>query len=132
MGSLQQQILTLAHFEVTKDSNYTPYFTNQLKKQIHHLLNEIRFMHKVQYVGKVETASNIKLNNHMKVCQFAFQRPGHSFSLHAKFTLIEQLSSIHTTDKDTIKFRLKRRQDFRIQKFETLIPKKPKQELNNI
>ena len=68
----------------------------------------------------------------MKVCRFAFQRPGHSFSLHAKFTLIEQLSSIHTTDKDTIKFRLKRRQDFRIQKFETLIPKKPNQELNNV
>ena len=132
MGSLQQQILTLAHFEVTKDSNYTPYFTNQLKKQIHHLLNEIRFIHKVQYVGKVETASNIKLSNHMKVCRFAFQRPGHSFSLHAKFTLIEQLSSIHTTDKDTIKFRSKRRQGFWIQKLETLIPKKPNQKLNNV
>ena len=124
--------MTLAHFEVTKDSNYTPYFTNQLKKQIHHLLNEIRFIHKVQYVGKVETASNIKLSNHMKVCRFAFQRPGHSFSLHAKFTLIEQLSSIHTTDKDTIKFRSKRRQGFWIQKLETLIPKKPNQKLNNV
>ena len=89
-------------------------------------------MHKVQYVGKVETASNIKLNKHMNVCRFAFQRPGHSFSLHAKFTLIEQLSSIHTTDKDTIKFRSKRRQGFWIQKLETLIPKKPNQKLNNV
>ena len=35
------------------------------------------------------------------------RKPGHSFNLHAKFTLIEQLSNIHTTDKDTLKFRLK-------------------------
>ena len=33
-----------------------------------------------------------------------FRKPGHSFNLQAKFTLIEELSNIHTTDKDTLKF----------------------------
>ena len=61
-----------------------------------------------------------------------FRKPGHSFNLHAKSTLIEQLSNIHTTHKDTLKFRLKRREDFWIQKLETLTPKKLNQELNNV
>ena len=41
---------------------------------------------KIQYVGKAEA-------------DFHFRKPGHSFNLHAKFTLIEQLRNIHTTDK---------------------------------
>ena len=69
---------------------------------------------KVQYVGKAETPFNIRLNNHRKdvnnpksiPADLHFRKPEHSFNLHAKFTLIEQLSNIHTTDKDTLKFRL--------------------------
>ena len=61
-----------------------------------------------------------------------FRKPGHSFNLHAKFTLIEQLSNIHTTDKDTLKFRLKRRKDCWIQKLKMLTPKGINQELNNV
>ena len=75
---------------------------------------------KSKYVGKAETAFNIRLNNHRKdvnnpksiPADFHLRKPGHSFNLHAKLTLIEQLSNIHTTDKGTLKFRLKRREDF--------------------
>ena len=95
---------------------------------------------RVQYVGKAETAFNIRLNNHRKdannpksmPADLHFRKHGHSFNLHAKFTLIEQLSNIHTTDKDTLKFQLKRREDFWIQKLETLTPKGLNQELNNV
>ena len=85
----------------------------------------------VQYVGKAETAFNIRLNTHKKdvnnpkpfPADLHFRKPGHSFNLHAKFTLIEQLSNIHTTDKDILKFQLKCREDFWIKKLETLTPK---------
>ena len=58
-----------------------------------------------------------------------FRESGHSFNLPAKFILIEQLSNIHTTDKNTLKFQLKRREDFWIQKLETLTPKGLNQEI---
>ena len=75
---------------------------------------------KIQYVGKDETAFNIRLSNHRKdvnnpksiPADFHFRKPEQSFNLHEKLTLIEQLSNIHTTDKETSKFRLKRREDF--------------------
>ena len=78
---------------------------------------------KIQYVGKAKTAFNIRLNNNRKdvnnpkpiPAAFHFRKPGHSFNLHVKFTLMEQLSNIHTTDKETLKFRLKRCKDFWIQ-----------------
>ena len=95
---------------------------------------------KIQYVGKAETAFNIRLNNHRKdvnnpksiPANFHFRKPGHSFNLHAKFTLIEQLSNIHTTNKETLKFRLKCCEDFWIQKLETLTSKGLNQEVNNV
>ena len=61
-----------------------------------------------------------------------FRNSGNSFNLHAKFTLVEQLSNIHTTDKDTLKFRLKHREDFWIQKLEMLTPEELQEELNNV
>ena len=69
---------------------------------------------KIQYVGKAEAAFNMILNNHRKdvnnpkfiPVDFHFRKPGHSFILHAKVTLIEQLNNIHTTDKETLKFQL--------------------------
>ena len=52
---------------------------------------------KVQYVGKAEAVFNIRLNNHRKdvsnsksiAVDLCFRKPGHSFNLHAKFTLIK-------------------------------------------
>ena len=93
----------------------------------------------IRYVVKAETAFNIRLNNYRKdvnnpksiPADFHFRKPGHSFNLHVKFILIEQLSNIQTTDKETLKFRLKPREDFWIQKLETLTPKGLNQKLNN-
>ena len=86
------------------------------------------------------TAFNVKLNNHRKdinnpksiPADFHFRKPGNSFNLHAKHTLIEQLSNIDTAVKETLKFQWKRREDFWIQKLETLTPKGLNQELNNV
>ena len=83
---------------------------------------------KDQYVAKAETTFNTRLNNHRKnvnnpkyiPADQHFRKPGYSFNLHAKFTLIEQLSNIHRTDKDTLKILLKCCEDFWIQKLETL------------
>ena len=81
---------------------------------------------------------DISLNNHRKdisnpksiPVDLHYRKPGHSFDLHAKFTLSEKLSILHTTDNDTLKFRLKSRKDFWIQKLETLTPNGLNQELN--
>ena len=76
---------------------------------------------KVQYAGKAQTTFNIRLNNHRKdvnnpksiLADLHFREPGHSFNMHVKFTLMEQqVSNIYTTDKDTLKFLLKCREDF--------------------
>ena len=95
---------------------------------------------KVQYVGKAETIFNIRLNNNRKdvnnpksiPADLHFRTPGHSFNLHAKFTVIQRLSNTRTKDRDILKFRLKRREDFSIQKLETLTPIGLNQELSNV
>ena len=85
-------------------------------------------LHKAHYVGQAETAFNIRLNNYRKVvnnpklipANLNFRKLGQSFNLHARFTLIEQLSNIHKTNKDAIKLLIKRREDFWIKKPESL------------
>ena len=83
---------------------------------------------------------NLKLYNHRKdvnnlkaipTCNH-FKMHGHNFMKHAKFTLIEQLMEISNVSKDTLRLRLKRREDFWIIKLETLAPKGLNQELNNV
>ena len=95
---------------------------------------------KIQYVGKSETPFNLRLNNHRKdvynpkaipACNH-FKIHGHKFMKHAKFTPIEQLAEISNVSKDTLRLRLKRREDFWIIKLETLAPKGLNQELNNV
>ena len=51
---------------------------------------------------------------------------------HAKFTLLEQSTEISNVSKDTVRLRLKEREDFWIIKLETLTPKGLNQELNNV
>ena len=61
---------------------------------------------------KAETTLNIRLNDRRKdvnnpkyiPADLHFRKPGHSFNLHVRFTLIKQLSNVHATDKDTLKF----------------------------
>ena len=134
--------------QVIDTSKFGSYQTHQLYTIFHKLNCKSKFIIylmecascRVQYVGRAETAFNIRLNKHRNVVNnpksippdLHFRKPGHSFNLHAKFTLIERLSNIHTTDKDILKFRLKRREDFWIQKLETVTPKGLNQELNNV
>ena len=132
--------------QVTDTSTFRSYQTQQLYTIFHKLNCKSKFiiylmecvLCKVQYVRKAETAFNIRLNNHRKdisnpksiPADLHFRKSGDSFNLHAKFTLIEELSNIHTTDKDTLEFPLKRRKDFWFQKLETLAPKGLNQELD--
>ena len=93
---------------------------------------------KIQYVRKSETHFNLRLNNHRKdvnnpkaisACSH-YKIHGHNFMKHSKFTLIEQLTE--NVSKDTLKLRLKRREDIWIIKVEKLAPKGLNQELNNV
>ena len=97
---------------------------------------------KLQYVGKAEIPFNIRLNNHRKdaignnpkaiPASIHFKQPGRNFNKHAKFTLTEQINNTINTDIDTIKTRLKRREDFWILKLDTLTPEGLNQGLNNV
>ena len=72
---------------------------------------------KIQCVGKAETPFNIQLNHQWKDANgnnrkaiptsIHFKQPGHNFSKHAKFILIEQFNNTINTDIDTKKIRLK-------------------------
>ena len=72
-----------------------------------------------QYTAKSETAFNLKLDNHQKnvnkqnslQADQHFWLPGHNFNKKAKFTLLEQLNDTNI-DKELLKYRLKKREDF--------------------
>ena len=61
-----------------------------------------------------------------------FKQPGLHFNRHATFILMKQFNNTINTDIDTIKIKLKRREDFWIQKLYTLTPKGLNQELNKV
>ena len=61
-----------------------------------------------------------------------FKMHDHNFIKHAKFTLTEQLTEISHVSKDTLRLRLKRREEFWIIKLETLAPTGLNQELNHV
>ena len=92
---------------------------------------------KIQYVGKVETVFNMRLNNHRKdvwkpdsmPASRHFSGKRHNFNTHAKFILIEQIRHIDI-DKEKNKERLKQRENFWILILETLKRKGLNQELN--
>ena len=96
----------------------------------------------MQNVGKAETPFNIQLNNHIKYANGSnakaipasihFKQPDQNFKKHAKLTLIDQINNTINTDINTIKIRLKKREDFWILKLDTLIPKRLNQELNYV
>ena len=62
-----------------------------------------------------KTATNIRLDTHGKVANNSksvpadlhFRKPWHTFNLYGKFILIQQLSNVHTSNKDTLKLQLK-------------------------
>ena len=56
--------------------------------------------------------------------------PGHDFNKNAKFTLIEKLTNTNKVATETLKERLKNRENFWIIKLRTLTPNELNQELN--
>ena len=119
-----RKTFTIFH-QVTCHSNYVIYLLECI-------------MCKIQYVGKCETSFNIRLNNHRKdirkpnvieICKH-FNNNEHMFSKHGKFIIIEQLWNISTTPTETLKLRLKERENFWIKKRKTLTPYGLNQELN--
>ena len=54
----------------------------------------------------------------------------HDFNNHKKFGIIEQLRNIHTASTETLKERLKLRENFWNMKLETLAPHDLNQDLN--
>ena len=84
---------------------------------------------KIQYVGKAETALNLRINNHRKdtkkpnyilACKY-FQKQGHDFNKHTKFIIIDKLINLHDS-KETLREMLAVRENFWIQKLKMLVP----------
>ena len=92
----------------------------------------------IQYVGKSETPFNIRLSNNRKDVKNPnaipaykhFNRHDHDFKNHGKISIIEQLRNIRKTSIETLKERLKQRENFCIVKLETLPPHGLNQDLN--
>ena len=83
-----------------------------------------------QYAGKFKTSFNFRLNNHRKdikkpnaieACKH-FNNHGHKFNKHGKFIITEQLRNINTTPTETLKLRLRERENIWIKKLKTLTP----------
>ena len=101
--------------QVIDTSTFRSYQRQQLYTIFHKLNCKIKFiiylmncvLCKVQYLGKAETAFNIRLNNHRKDvnnpksihADLHLRKPGYLLNLHAKFALIEQLSNINHNHK---------------------------------
>ena len=108
--------------QVVDTSTFQSNQKQQLHTIIHHFYRLLTAMCIMQspICWKAETAFNIRLSDQSKninrsksiFTNFHFRESVHSFKLYAKFILFEQLSIIHVTDKDTLKFRLKRHGDF--------------------
>ena len=104
------------------------YFNNNIQKQsnqqnkIYHKVNSKSsfiiyllecYICNIQYVGKSETSFNIRLNNHRK----NVKNPSTILACkYGKFITIEQLRNIRTTSTETLKERLKQRENFWIMK----------------
>ena len=92
---------------------------------------------RIQYTGKSETEFNIRLKIHRKDVNRPnapqagqhFKLPNHIFNQHARFTLTEQLDNMRI-DTDLATLRLKKREDFWIEKLKTLHPYGLNAELN--
>ena len=83
----------------------------------------------MQYVGKAETAFNLRLNNHRKntktpnsilACKH-FQEQGHNFNKHAKIITIEKLVNLRGS-KEVLREMLVSRENFWIQKLRARVP----------
>ena len=93
---------------------------------------------KIQYVGKTETPFHIKLNGHRSDAKNPTEETipadkhfthGHTFNKEAKFTIIEQIKNSNKSPTETRTIILNR-ENFWIQRLQTLTPSGLNQELN--
>ena len=138
---------TLCCKQVQSTSNFKSQQTKKTYNIYHHVncntpwviyLMECNLCNK-QYIGKSETPFNIRLNNHRKdvknhskpdtilACKH-FQTSNHDFNKHAKFTIIDKLINLNNT-KENLRRKLIERENFWIEKLDTLFPKGLNQEL---
>ena len=91
----------------------------------------------MQYFRKEETAFNLRLNYHRKdtkkpnsilACKH-FHKQGHNFNKHTKFIIIDKLVNLHSS-KEALREMLVIRENFLIQKLQTLVPFGLNQELS--
>ncbi|XP_065051445.1 uncharacterized protein LOC135681083 [Rhopilema esculentum] len=133
-----QQVLSTSTFRSnqTKRTYVIRHKVNCKSKYVIYLLECIKCG--LQYIGKSETQVNLRINNHRKdssksasipVCQH-FNNTSHNFNNDAKFIIIEQLKSLEG-DKELLRSRLQRREDFWIKKLKTLSPLGLNMELNS-
>lgn len=130
----------------------TDHFTNRKtgkKFHIYHNLNckshnviyliECTLCNNKAYVGKSETPSNLRTNNHrsdakkmdsIAIDKHFFDNNDHDFEKHAKITLIEKVVNVSHMTKEEVTNTLERREDFWIQKLNTLTPDGFNQSLN--
>ena len=94
-------------------------------------------MQPIQYVDKNEKPCNIKLNNHRKdakdpktkLADKHFEKKWYKFNEHARFTIIGRLTSTNL-GREIPRLSLIQRENFSMQKLETLYPKGLNQDLN--
>ena len=92
----------------------------------------------IQYVGKLGTSLNMRLNNHRKDAKNSnaipacnhFNRHDHDFNNHRKIIITEQLRNICRITTESLKERLKQWENFWIMELETLVPLSLNQDLN--
>ena len=132
---------TLCWKQVVSTASFKSNQTNRIFKIFHNINCKSTFLIyllecnicNIHYVGKSETMFNICLNNHRKMDPNAkdpnalpadkhFTLPGHDFNKNAKFTLIEKLTNTNKVATETLKERLKNRENFWIIKLRTLTP----------
>ena len=82
----------------------------------------------IQYMGKVDTAFNLRLNNYMKdtkkpnsvLTRKHFKQQGYNFNKHTEFIIIHKLENLHSP-RETIQNLLATRQNIWLQKIQTLV-----------
>ena len=137
---------TLCCKQVVSTTSFKRNQTNRVFKIFHNINCKSTFLIyllecnicNIQYVGKSEATFNIHLNNRRKDVKDPnalpagkhFTSPGHDFNKNAKFTLTEKLTNTNKVATETLRERLKHRENFWITKLRTLTPNGLKQELN--
>ena len=101
------------------------HFKNCIKSSIKNSIKNFYYLYSIGFI-----AFNIRLNNHRKdvknpnvisACKH-FNRRDNDFNNHGKIIITEQLRNIQTTSTETLKEKLKLRENVRIMKLETLAP----------